>query len=518
MSPSSSRLAIHGLAIVCILIGATWRVWALNAYPGLDPDEVEGVLAWFRDPPILWYVYPSGRPHLNPLAPLLHWPFEAVLPPAAATVRLPAVLLGLAAIPATWLLCRVPFGRQAAASATVLVAAAPFLVAYSRQAWDLAWLPAGSAILLGVAFQRRWMATALTITVLVLIHPTAMCLLPVAALPALRDAWVWMQRMRHPALWRASLVVLAVSAWGAVYTGLAVVSQSAAPGSLWTFLAMAGHGATGALAYAEYVGAPLPVAPVWRTLGVGSALLAAAVLVWRRGDWNQRLLVAAVALGLVGQYLSLGSEELVTPLRARYFLWAVVPFCLAVAVVAQLATRTLRTPGIGVLLCCVVATAWLWTFHQRYLQAFAATGGRSSSLDYRSAGVQPKQQVLDIIRQQVAWPGQPVTLFVGEPRLHLALLYLASGDPNLEIVNLGAALYPHQTEGSTRLAHEAPAQSQTFFVDYDWNHLDGEVREIHALAARGVDGTVAPWKPSPLAHITTADGRALLRVWRLSVQ
>jgi 4-amino-4-deoxy-L-arabinose transferase-like glycosyltransferase len=507
------------VACVVVLVGVAWRVWGLDAFPGLDSDEVEGVLAWLRDPPLYLYVYPSGRPHLNVLAPLLHWPFEALFGPAAWTVRLPALLLGVATIPTTYLMFKRPFGREVAWSAAVLVSAAPFLVAYSRVSWDPAFIPVFSVLLIGLAFNRRWWATGVCAALLAVIHPTTLCLLPLAAAPLIRDQWVMAAHRPRPVWWRVALATAGVAAYLGIYVGLAVISHSVGWGSPETFAAMVWEGLTGAVVYAEFLGATHALTLDWRALTAGALCLAGGVILWRQAAWDRRLVLVGVVLGLLGQFISFGTEDLLTPLRARYFLWAMVPLCLLVAMVAQAVATRVRAPQAASWLCIGLATVWLWTFHTQYLDTFVRTGGTSPTLDYRAATVQPKQLVLDAIRRHIGASDQTVTLFVGEPRLHLALTYLASEDPRIDVQNLGARLYSHQNDGHDRLRRDFQSRAApALFVDYDWDHLDGHVREIHALAARPVSAAVAPWTPTPLTTITTADGRPLLTIWRLEAR
>lgn len=527
--------AVAIATIAAAVLGALWRGLYFGTFPGLDPDEVEGVLAWFRDPPIYWYIYPTERPHLNPLPPLLHWPVHALASPSAWTVRLPELLVGISAIPIVFVSLRRVFGSRTAALASVLVSAAPFLVAYSRQAWDLAYVPAFSAMVIGAAFaRRRWLAAGLAVFS-VLVHPTMVCLLPIAAAPTVVDFWRQASSSTR-ATWRRSLVMIgAALAYFAAFLGLMLLaaklpltieSASTLLGDIqrrasdWplvqTFFSCYLHVMTGVLVYAEFLGTAVALDSMWPAVVVPAIFGASAWLLWRQGQKDRFVYLVALLLGIAGQFMTTGVPDLLIPLKERYFLWAALPTCVALVFLFEAFADSLRKPAVSIALVAVVATGWFVSFQLEYFTPFSRWGGESASLDYRAAAVQPKAQVLEIVSRNRRAQTGPVQVFVGEPRLHLVLQYLASGDPSWRILNLGRVLYQHQTDNTSDLANADVMRSpDVFFVDYVWNEVTGDIREVHALSERPVESVIAPWRHERIGTVTTAAGSPLFGVWRL---
>lgn len=535
----AARWPFWGACLV-LAAGVVFRLYRLDVFPGLDPDEVEGALAWFRDEPVLWYVYPSGRPHLNPLAPFVLWPFAALADPSAWVVRMPAVLAGLALLPATFVLVRRAFSATAALPATLLVAAAPFLIAYSRQGWDLAYVPVFTAIALGLAYQRRLRTTMAALTGLALIHPTAAFVGILAAAPFVVDLWRRATQTASPGVWRAGLAAACLLLYAAVTLALSAftsevplrpghvsglvrlaVDRLAAPGLVDLFAGASWHALTGPQIYAEFLGSAVPGGRVWPAAAL-AALWALGVFVFRR-DRRHNALVLLVALpaALLAQYVAIGQPDLLVPWKVRYFLWSAVPACWLLACVIDAAFSRWSPRQAALPVAVVISSLWLASFYGSYLRPLATGGGQSASLDYRAATVQPRAQVLDIVRSQRTGDA-PATLFAGEGRLHLGLLYLASGDASVHVRNLGRPYYQTQQDdaGHLQALYDMDAGDRfdvvdVFFVDYTWGEVPGTLREIHAEAARPAAGVVAPWQLEEVGRVTTSGGAPLLTVWRL---
>ncbi len=510
-----------------VATGAYFRVAHLDSIPGLNPDEVEVVLQWFRDSIIPWYVAPSGRPHLNPLGPVLLWPFATFAEPSPWVVRAPAVLAGLAVMPATYSCARRAFGREIAVCATMLVASAPLLIAYSRVGWDPAFVPVFAALAVGFAMARRPLASAAAIALLVVIHPTGAYVSIVSAAPFIHDRWV-----RQGAGRIGRKVMLGFACVIAFTLCTVALSLAMEGGSPWmpvqhladfsgavTFAGGFAHALYGDLIHAGFAGGPEPPSAPVIAFSLAVCAAGAGVLLAAMRRTNEAFLLAGLVSALAAQYLSQGPDAALM-FRERYLLWAAVPACLVAAAVIQAVADSLSVGRWAQAGAFGIASFWLVAFNAGYLQPFHQTGGESGVLDYRTAKPDPRSSVLDQVRAQRRHPELPAQLFVGEPRLELGLLYLASNDPQVEVRNIGRVLYRYyQRDDRSELARAYEAGSAArdlFFVDYDWARLPGVVRDLHRPVANTPAAIVSPWVLTEIADITTAGGRPLLKLWRLS--
>lgn len=520
-------------------IGALLRCYHVNVFPGLNPDEVEIALQWFRDHPIYWYVAPSGRPHVNPLGPILLWPFAMFASPAPWVVRMPAVLAGLALLPVTLVVMRRAFGRSAALLATLLVSSAPILIAYSRLGWDPAFVPLLTALAVGFAFERRWGWASASLLLLALIHPTAAFVLPLVAAPIANHLWCRASGSRHLVLQRVGLGLASGTSYAVVVLVILasveeiplrlenvpelfrLVSARLGDGQgAAEFASGYWHALEGSLIYVGFLGGHVPPATIWPAIVLSVVAAAGVYLLWRQGRFDEVTIVAALLISLLAQYLAQGTEA-ASELHERYLLWAAVPSCLALGFMLQAFFAWLGAPGWAPVVALGLSVFWMESFYTSYLRPFERQGGTSAVLDYRSAVPQPREQVLRVIRSHRQYPATAAKVFVGESRLDLGLVYLASRDDTLDIRNLGRMFYGYyQRDDQPDLLRSYEEYASTprdvFFVDYAWENLEGSVQENQVNAGRPVAAVVTPWTAYELQTVRTTDGRPLLRVWRLS--
>lgn len=518
------------------VVGVLLRVAYVNSFPGLNPDEVETSLQWFRESPIFFYRGPS-RPLLSPIAPILLWPIAPFVDPAPWVVRLPALLAGISVLPVTFLVVRRLFGTSTSRLVTCLACTSPILIAYSRVGWDPEFIPIVTIAVLGFAYRGRFAWAGALFLLLTLIHPTAAFVIPLAAAPWLMDRWRSTARTRHGAIQRAGLVagcavayipiVIAVSA---TFHGIALPSEAAELSGMLAQRLMDVRGllefvggflnvVTGPAIYATFLGSDTSAPPAWFVMTLGLVASAGTYRLWRQNRRHEVAIVVALAAGLLAQYIAMGTV-VVEVARERHFLWAVLPALMSLTFLLRGAFQWRRLGDRS--LVAAVVLGWLgagW-FVVSYLSPFIRTGGVSPVLDYRSAVPQPKIQVLETIRANRQFPESRAEVFVGESRLHLGLLYLASKDERLTINTLGLVLYDNfQTADEPGLIQlfERFAQEprDVFFVDYDWDRLPGQIREIHQISARPAAQVVAPWTLHELRNVTTTSGDPLIKVWRL---
>jgi hypothetical protein len=513
-------------AVTCAVVGtgSLLRCYQINAFPGLNPDEVEIALQWFRHPVIYWYVAPSGRPQVNPLELILLWPFAAFAAPAPWVVRMPAVLAGLLLLPVTFVVMSKAFDRSTATLATLLVSSAPVLIAYSRLGWDPAFIPVVTALAIGFAFRRRWVWTSVSMMLLALIHPTAVFLIPIVAAPLIVQLWRCSDASQHRALWPVGLTLVSIAsvvlAIAASDLRIALETMAHRLGDVWSAAEFASgywHVLEGSLIYVGFLGGRTPPPALGTGLVFITVCASGTYLLWRQGRVDAATLLVTLPFALFAQYLTMGAQPS-SELHERYVLWAVVPSCLAIGFVIQAVCARLQVPSLVVAL--VLSLFWMGSFYSNYLQPFEHTGGTSVALSYRSAIPQPREQVLAVIRSLRQYPATNAKVFVGESRLHLGLMYLASQDKGLDIRNLGSVFYWHfQSDDRPDLLKSYEQYDSrpydVFFVDYAWEELEGGVQGVPE-AGRPVATVVAPWTARELQAIHTPDGRPLLKIWRLS--
>ncbi len=137
-SSGRPRPLLLGAGVLAILTFAiALRTCRLGNVPGLNGDEAwSGVQAMrlATGQSFAWRT-PTGNPanpfYLGPLAALHLW-----LGPSTTVLRIPALVSGLAALAANFLLCRRTFGSTAAWVSSLILAVLPLNIAYSRFAWD----------------------------------------------------------------------------------------------------------------------------------------------------------------------------------------------------------------------------------------------------------------------------------------------------------------------------------------------------------------------------------------------
>lgn len=504
----------------------------------MNPDEVEIVLQWFRGDPIYWYLAPSGRPHINPLAPLLLFPFATTAEPAIWVVRMQALLAGVAVLPLVFLQASRLFDRSTALYATLLVGSLPAHIAYSRLGWDPAFVPLTSAAAVFFAYRRRWLWMCGAAALLVLIHPVSVLILPVLAAPIVADLLV---RTDHSGRSRARglliagsvvayvlliLVALRLFAGGASVPGGpttvgAVLARASDATAITEFLSGFWRIMFGSLVYAGFAGGGDGLPSLWPGRLLACVWVAGAWLLARRQRRLELAMLVGLGLALFAQYLVQDTMPVLV-LNERYVLWALVPACLVLLALIEATGALTGLQRFTPVVVSLLTIFWLGSFWLFYLRPFETSGGSSLVLDYRTSNPEPKVQVLDVVQRERRHPELPSLLFVGETRLELGLLYLASARTDIEVKNLGYVGYRYyQEDDHSDLAEAygryADRPQDVFFVDYAWDDgLSGSAPFIPPPVRSSLEKVTAPWKADRIRTIHTPDGRALIVVWRLT--
>ena len=165
-----------------LLAAAVWfRTTSLEAIPEVHGDE-----AWYgiqvghllRGEPFATKTF-SGSP-LNPFFSGLMVPLHLAIRPTGWILRTPAVVSGILAVVATFVVGSKVLDRSTAMIAAALLAALPAAIVYSRTAFDCSQLPLFGIVIFGFAFRARPIGLLASLLLSLLVHPTGVFLLPAA--------------------------------------------------------------------------------------------------------------------------------------------------------------------------------------------------------------------------------------------------------------------------------------------------------------------------------------------------
>jgi hypothetical protein len=217
--PARSWASLIGtLTVVGILIWAfLLRVLDLNTVPGLNGDE-----AWYgvqlerfqAGLPVLFEA-PSGRLSSNVFLALVLAPVQLVTGPAIWVLRVPAVIAGVLTVWLAYSSLRSSWGRTTALSAALILAGLPINIAYSRFGWDPSLLGPFTVLVIAFAGRGKWFAAMIAAAAAILVHPTAVFLLPLICCLVIGTNW---RSGRRP-----SIVQLA--GFGLASAGVVMLSQ-----------------------------------------------------------------------------------------------------------------------------------------------------------------------------------------------------------------------------------------------------------------------------------------------------
>jgi hypothetical protein len=368
---------------VCLFATAVWfRVSSLSAFPWHNGDESNYGLQTMhvlRGEPV--ETRTPNRSLLNPYLLLLQGPFLLVAGPSVPVMRAPAVVCGLLAVILTIVWGARVLDRTTGLVGGVLVATLPPVIFYSRLGLEQSQLPLFGLFVVVAALRGHGAGLLATFLASMLVHPTAIFLIPIA-LPvylvqvARRDEGDLRRRRR----------VLIVS--GVLALGTVAVSSIVILAHPMTQLRLASrppldwrHFLDGCerLLFLLYS----PTSPtnvrwhrlIFRALLATLLLLGAGRLVWER-RWERVALVGGLAAGLAGFHLVAGPEVLRHEPTSRYGVVFLLPTALAFACLIRALVPTVlhtsdvpRSPRVrpvplAIALC--LGSALLWSGYRNY--------------------------------------------------------------------------------------------------------------------------------------------------------
>jgi hypothetical protein len=173
-------LLAAGLAI--LFAAALWfRVSSLGAHPWHSADEsYYGVQAAHLLRGEAFAVRTPSQSVTNPFLIALQVPFHLISRPSVWVLRAPAVICGILAIVLTYLMGARALDRGTAQIATVLMATLPCVVYQSRIGLEQSQLPLFGILVVAFALRGHGLGLLLSFLASMLVHPTAIFLIPVA--------------------------------------------------------------------------------------------------------------------------------------------------------------------------------------------------------------------------------------------------------------------------------------------------------------------------------------------------
>ena len=519
MRPSRTLLwhwAVLGPTVAIFLIAVAMRFVWLGSIPGMNGDEAWWGVAALRlvDGDTSWFLTPNQRVP-NPFFLAASSFFHLVFSPSYWTLRLPAVASGIAAIALAYLLFRRMIGQSCALSFAFLMAVHPICIGYSRLAYDCSQTILASVLVLYLAFSNRIGWLALAILAALIIHPTNVLLVPIAAGILIGQHWYALKE-RPPRF--VTLVFAAIAAVVMMCALLAVMAPSQLNKFTLKFFeqwqGLIGVGEllegfasflSGSLVFHKIAGSGFGgINRAFDGLLLVITLAPVSVALLKR----QRIFSSTeVGLGcgiLISFFLHyvLSGDQAFWGLRTRYVLFGIAPMLLfAVLSWARLACVS---KGTAVAWLGLIGFAFSTSFYFNYFNFFWETGGRARVI-YRTAPQEPKVAALDLIREHadgLGAEGEIIDVYPATFWEEWPLAYLAWNDQRIRVRSLtrGATL-----RSKRRLLDGAKSR---YFVHYYGSRSSG-VRNIAPEAISWTE-TIDDYGSKPTIVIVRIEGSTSL--------
>jgi 4-amino-4-deoxy-L-arabinose transferase-like glycosyltransferase len=395
-----------------IITTSLWfRVCSLENLPGINGDEAwYGVQAFqILTGRSFAFRTPTGLP-LNPFFTGMEVPLLLVFRPSFWILRAPAVLSGVLAVALIyWLGSRI-LDRTTALIAAMLLAVLPSAIGYSRFGWDASQTPLFTILALYCAFRGKTLAMLICFALCLLVHASNIFLFPVLLAPYLVALWI---AEKEPT--KRRLILALTVALGLLSLLLLVLIDSrsdrfllasrVAPSNWLRFLGHYGRLISGVTLYEYVVGQLSPRTRELYDVGFWGLFLALLFIglprLIRDQCWDRVALIIGLALGALSLYLVTG-PDVIQPHRERYGMYLIVPTILVIASLVTAALprrdeaqfRIARRAGFAVML--LLGWMMLYSFKVHYFDALETTGGESH-LAFRTSQVEPKQQAIQLI-------------------------------------------------------------------------------------------------------------------------
>jgi hypothetical protein len=487
-------------------------VYRLENVPGINGDE-----AWYG---VQAFQIATGQPFklqtptglpLNPFFTGVEVPLLLAFRPSFWILRAPAVASGVLTVALVYLLGSRILGRTTAVVASLLLAVLPSAIGYSRFGWDASQTPLFNLLALYFAFRGRSVAMLVCFAMGLMAHVSNAFLLPVLLAPFLASLWStekWPSHRRWIIGITTGLALLGCIAlvWVNWHEPRFQMASRLLPANVLPFLAHYGRLISGLTLYDYEVGPVSPHTRAWYDTAFWGLSLLMFVFgvprLVRLARWDQLALVIGLVLGALGLYV-VGGPEVMRPHRERYGMYLILPSVLVAAclISAMLprpegwGSRTVRPLAFVVM----IAGGWvlLWSFKVHYFDTIRATGGESH-VTFRTAEVEPKQQALQLILDDISRgssstnPQEHVArsrgdqtrpdaradreiepVIVDNAWLYWPLRFLSSRDPEVAIVSIeDDESSPRDANGTREAARLAGLSSGGYAVAFTGGELE----------------------------------------------
>lgn len=432
-----------------VALGVGMRLARVEAWPEIDGDEAwYGVQAghFLRGEP-----YTFWTPHHNPVNPF-HTGIVGLLLLAAKPqlwmLRVPCLLAGLAAIPATFRLMSRAFDQTVGTIAAVLMAGLPVSIVWSRTGYDGSQLLLFSVLALAAATAPHRGALVLLGGLAFLAHPTAIFLAPTLAAVYLARAGVFdralSRRVRFQRLAAIGGAVALVIAFG-----LLMLQRPGVKHLMDVYQLGFAHHHDWAEFWGWYGRLFLVIGrvprPAWDRAFWAIVLPVLALGSWRlvlQRRWDRLALVLGVIASAAGMAL-VGGTTILQPGMTRYGLALVAPSAVAFACLLRegfemVPHRARLIPvaaslAIAALLPLGLRMDELDLLHVRDARLAERGSSRAASSNA------PRRALRRIIAEVRATPDGPAPRFLvtEDWNTYMTLSYLALGRPAIQVAYLG---------------------------------------------------------------------------------
>lgn len=365
-------------ALVAVFALAVWfRVSSLGALPEHNADEsYEGIqlARMLRGKPFT--LLTTNNNPLDPFFLALQAPFQLFFSPSIRVLRAPAVISGLLAVIAAYLLGARSLGRGAALIAAALLATLPPAVEFSRIGHEYCQFALVGVIAVHFALEGRPLALAAALMAGLLVHPLQVFLLPVVT-PVIAAKLLGKGRMVRRSTWivggLASLA--AIAGLAALLLSRPVVRANLLnrPALNWQSFALGLERFT-LLRYFPEVTASFGFQRRIVRVAVALAFLAGGWQLLRRKNWTVLALLLGVAAQVTALHLLGGPTLLGRYGTHRYGMVLVAPAAMALAVLIDAAFPRPRSGRIGtlrILTAAVLGAASLSALKTNWIDHYA---------------------------------------------------------------------------------------------------------------------------------------------------
>jgi len=482
-----------------------FRLVHLNTIPGLSGDEAEIAVKlklFLNQEPVQWKG-PTGK-YLSPIFLAFIAPFQILIPPSVLAIRLPGVVAGIGVVLLSFFLLLRSYGRYPALITTLLLAASPMVINYSRLTIEQSLVCPAVVVVLHYTARHDIKGTLISIAVALLLHPINVFLIPIVLTQFgylfYISSWEKEKKLRF-LKWTVGLSAIAITAI-ILYTPSHYLSVQGPVGRLldgaafWKYLTGFVGAISGVTVIEDFAGG-MPASPRLLLNLTFAFLLAVGLFLglpqlWQKKRYDHLSFIVGWLLMAFGYYLIAGQFG-VRMGEQRHALILIVPSMLAIALLWEAIAEQALTQKIFLWSGSAVAWLMIFQFGKYYLQEFQKTGGSSHPI-YKTAKIEPKVEVFFHVKQLAG--NRPTQVLTEDWWTYQPLRYLALPHETLNVL-------PMSVLNRDITALKQIMEKGGILVGWHGKTFDQLVRQLY--------------HPSQV-HVQTIralDNSPLLKVWKL---